>query len=659
MKKHLLIIALISLVFGVNAQTPRLSLYEEFTGETCPPCASTNPKLNDTLWHPVNSGKIIAIKWQVPIPSAPTKTWSLYQTNKTEINWRYGSTGYGYASQDNATSPVTSQGVNSAPSGRIDGQHQWIFGAASDHPIYLSRTHIATAQSFTSAFSITMNRAWNKTCTAVNVTITIQATAPFTSVGNLVFRTVMVERNIQFSVQPGTNGETYFQDVAIKSFPTLQQGTPMASTWILGQTQTFTMSCPLPSYTRKKDEVAIVGFIQDDGNKKVAQAVRADKVGIPQDALSGISAQVNLTCTGLITPTVELKNEGTVNAITALTLTPYVDGVAGAPIPWTGNLAPGASTTVTLNSVISPNLSGSHTFSCDIDMNTPVYNLIKNATKVNYMVGANYQATPVAEGFTATAYPPAGFGAINKDNGPGWSRNTVAGGYNLSTESTKYDFFSNTVLGDKDEFYLPPMNFSSISGAQLTFDLAYAQRNANTADQLDVLVSDNCGISWSNLYSKNGATLATTAPTSFAYTPDSSDPNHWRTDVVDLSTLSQPDVLIKFVTTSDNGNNLYLDNINLAFVTGLSHNSAANLKVNFYPNPTNGATEIKMDNMKAGAAKISVTNALGQVVYLKSLALTGGTNTIQLDLQNQSAGIYMVMIDSNEGSVVKKLTLTK
>jgi len=657
MKKHLLILALLFFLYEFKAQTPRMCLYEEFTGETCPPCASTNPALNATL--AANASKIVAIKWQVPIPSAPTKTWSLYQTNKAEINWRYGSNGYGYASQDNATAPVTSPGINSAPSGRIDGQHQWIFGATSDHPVTLTNAVISTAQSYTSAFSITMNRAWNKTCTAINLTVTIQATAPFTSVGALIFRTVMVERNIQFSVQPGTNGETHFEDVAIKSFPTLQQGTPMASTWTLGQTQTFTMSCPLPSYTRKKDEVALVGFIQDDGNKKVAQAARADKAAIPDDAISGVSAQVDLTCTGLITPTVELKNEGLLNSITVLTLTPYIDGVAGTPVPWTGNLAPGASTIVTLNSVTSPALSGNHTFSVDIDMSIPVYNLIKNATKVNYMVAANYQGASVSEGFTTSTYPPPGFGAINKDGGPGWSRNNLTGGYNLSTESTKYDFFTNTVIGDKDELYLPPMDFSQASGAQLFFDVAHAQRNTSSVDQLDILVSDNCGISWTNVYSKNGASLATAAPVGSAYFPDSGDPASWRTDQVDLSTLTQPDVLIKFVTTSDNGNNLYLDNINLSLTTGIKDRSSTSLKVSLFPNPANGTTHIMMNAMKAGAAKITVINTLGQVVFVKDLTLAEGTSTFQLDVKDYAAGVYSVLIDSKNGSMVKKLTVTR
>src|SRR3954470_9708552 len=98
MKKNLFTVLMLAGLFAA-AQTPRLSLYEEFTGETCPPCAATNPGLNSLLSSPTNTPKIVAIKWQVPIPSAPTKTWSLYLTNKAEIDWRYrsiASGGYGY-----------------------------------------------------------------------------------------------------------------------------------------------------------------------------------------------------------------------------------------------------------------------------------------------------------------------------------------------------------------------------------------------------------------------------------------------------------------------------------------------------------------------------------------------------------------------------------
>src|SRR5690606_27420524 len=186
-------------VFASFSQTPRMCLYEEFTGETCGPCAATNPALNALLLSPVNAARIIPLKWQVPIPFAPTATWSLYQTNKTEIDWRAGSSmnGYGYPSQFNSSAGISS-GINSAPQGRIDGQHQWDFGAASDHPANLNNNVIATAQSYTSAFSINMVHEWNAQQTAVVVTVNIAASANFTSTGPLVFRCVMVERVIQF-----------------------------------------------------------------------------------------------------------------------------------------------------------------------------------------------------------------------------------------------------------------------------------------------------------------------------------------------------------------------------------------------------------------------------------------------------------------------------
>ena len=648
MKKQLSILALLTMVIGLNAQTPRLSLYEEFTGETCPPCASTNPGLNQLLALPTNTPKIVAIKWQVPIPSAPSKPWSLYQTNKTEIDWRWKSTGYGY-----------NPGITSAPSSKIDGQEATVFGASSSHPVNLTSGVIATAQSYTSAFSIAMLRAWDKTCSSVNLTITIQATAPFTAVGPLVFRTVMVERLIQFSVQPGTNGETTFEDAAIKSFPTLQGGVSMASSWTVGQTQTFTLNCKLPSYTRKKEEVAFVGFIQDDGNRTVAQAARVDKEAVPQDALSGISAQVDLTCTGLITPTVVVKNESVAGAITSLTLTPIVDAVAGTPMPWTGNIAHGASEVITLTGINGPSTSGSHSFYCDISMSAPVYNLIKNETSLNYMVSTTYQGAAVSEGFVNTAFPPVGFGIINNNGGPSWTRNTLTGGYNLSTDCSKYDFYNNTLIGDKDEFYLPPMNLSSATTPELTFDLAYAQRTSSSDDALEVFVSDDCGLTWTKLYYEHGITLSTTPPTGSPYFPDPSDPSHWRTDFIDLGAYTKPNLLVKFVTTSDNGNNLYLDNINLTFATGINKRSTSLLNASLYPNPTNGTTQLKLDGMKAGSALVSVINTLGQVVYSKQSLLNEGTNAIQIDSQEFASGIYTVRIDANNSSTVKKLSVTK
>ncbi len=639
-----------------------MSLYEEFTGETCPPCAATNPGLNALLSSPTNASKIIAIKWQVPIPSAPANSWSLYKTNQAEIDWRYrgtASSGYGYPSQNNSSSSISS-GINSAPSGRIDGQHQWAFGASSDHPANLTSNVISTAQSYTSAFTVTMNRAWDHSCSAVIVTVNIVATAPFSSTGTLRFRTVMVEREIHFATQPGTNGEKDFEDVAIKSFPTLQSGVSMAPTWTVGQSQTFTLNCPIPSYVRSKEQIAMVGFIQDDGNRRIEQAVRADKVVLPSDAASLISPVVDVTCDNQIHPFVTVTNESQANSITNMTLTPYLDGVAGNPTIWNGSIAAGMSSQIAFDAITTSTVNGQHTFSCTMQMNVPNYNLTNNATKVNYMVASVFNTSMPVEEFMYGIYPPPNWMVVNVDGGPSWSRATTAG--NNSMESSKYDFYNNAVAGDRDELYLPPLDLSAAVNPYITFDVAYAQKDPINNDALDVLGSYDCGISWNLLYTKAGTDLSTVPAFNFpGWVPTPDDATNWRNEAVPLTGMNKPNLLLKFATTADGGNNLYIDNVNIiSDYVGLPKNKISQELFTVYPNPASSHVTIKTALANTGKAQLQVLNTLGQVVYSKEI---NGTSTSQnitdLNVQNFATGIYNVMLISGNGVSVKKLNVVK
>jgi hypothetical protein len=652
MKKKALSICIVLIGLNLVAQTPRLSLYEEFTGETCPPCASTNPGLNLILASPTNTPKIVAIKWQVPIPSAPSNTWSLYQTNKVEIDWRWKSVangGYGY-----------SPAISSAPSSKIDGREATVFGAASGHPANLNNTVISTAQSFTSAFSVTMARAWDQSGNAVTLTVNIQATSNFTAVGSLVFRTVMVERIIDFSVAPGSNGEKHFEDIAIKSFPTLQSGISMASSWIISQTQTFTLNCPIPSYTRKKEEIAFVGFIQDDGNQRVAQAVRAEKSLLTNDAIA-LTAKVPATCSSTISPIISVYNNG-LNPITALTITPYTDGAIAPTISWNGNIAPATSATIALNSISSPTNTGAHTFSYNISaMNGTDGNMTNNSTKVSYLVASDFQGSPVSEDFALTNFPPVKWAAVNSNSGPSWTRVTNAGGYNLSTQATRYDFFNNKVIGDMDELFITPMDLSGTAAPVLSFDYAYAQRDANSNDKLEVMVSNNCGSSWTNVYSSSGYTLATALPMPMAYLPDVNDISQWQTVTINLNGYNSASVLVKFVVTNDNGNNLYIDNVNLNQTqpVGLIKETKLSNQVSIFPNPTSGNATLKVFSLTSGKSKLILINTMGQIVSSKTIDLFSGNNNILIDTKEFSNGIYSVVLETATETVVKKISISK
>ena len=646
MKKSTLSFCFLIIGLAVFSQTPRLSLYEEFTGENCPPCASANPPLNLLLASPTNTPKIVAIKWQVPIPSAPSNTWSLYQTNKVEIDWRWktlASGGYGYT-----------PAINSAPSSKIDGQEASVFGASSGHPANLNNNVISSAAAIPAAFSINMTRAWNQAYSAVNLTVNIQATQSFSATGNLIFRLVMIERHVHFVTAPGTNGEKDFEDVAVKSFPTLQNGTPMTvGTWSVGQTQTFTINCPLPSYIRDKSEIAFVGFIQDDGNQKVAQAGLANSEGLSNDAKAVSAFVPNLSCTNTIAPDVTIKNNGN-NGITNFTITPYIDGIIKPIFSWSGNLAVGASTTMAIGSISVS--GGSHTFSYNISaVSGTDNNLVNNSATTKFVTISNYQTTPIVEGFTST-FPPLKWSTFNATSGPSWVKSTSCGGFGLSSESTKMDFYTYAV-GTINELILPPINLAGAITPTLTFDLAYATY-ATEADKLEVFVSDDCGDNWTNVYDKSGTNLNTAPATTSPFVPSAAQ---WRKESVNLFGYSNPSILIKFVATSAYGNNLYIDNVNLSQLNpvGIFSSPLSNINIEVFPNPTSGDVNLTVNSINNSNYRINLINSLGQVIFEKNFNFSIGINNIQIDTKQYPEGIYNVVLESNSLKTTKKITIIK
>lgn len=78
-----------------------------------------------------------------------------------------------------------------------------------------------------------------------------------------------------------------------------------------------------------------------------------------------------------------------------------------------------------------------------------------------------------------------------------------------------------------------------------------------------------------------------------------------------------------------------------------------------YPNPSASKAQIVVNSVVNNNATVSISNALGSVVSTKSLELLAGKNTISLDSENLTSGIYFATILSNNSKVVKKFTINK
>ncbi len=650
MIKKILTLSLIATALVATAQVPRTTLFEEFTGENCAPCASTNPALNVTL---AGNPNVIAIKWQVPIPSAPSATWSLYQTNITEINWRYQGGGYGYPSQNTATNTITS-GINSAPSGRFDGQHAWTFGATSDHPFYVNNTVINNAAAVSTPFSINMGTTWDATFSNAVVTITVTAASAFTSSANLVYRLCLTERAINFSTAPGSNGEKDFYDVVRKSYPSIQAGTPLPTNWTAGQTQTYTINCAVPSYIQDKGQMAFVGFIQDDGTKKIWQAARTSQPLITNEAKAVAVNIPSVTCSQSLTPMATIKNNG-VNAITALTISPILDGVAGASIFWTGNLTPGTTTLISMN--VINYVSGSHTFSFDItgvsggDVVTS-----NNSAKFPFFNPSTSFVAPINEGFLGTTFPPLNWMLFNLDGGQyTFSRSTLAGGYGTSSESILFQV-NSAANGDMDELYLPPSDLTGITAPELSFDFSYCQVATSNKDSINVFASADCGTTWTKIYG-NGSTGMITAPTNSVsfFVPSASQ---WSTTTLPLPTYANnTNLLVKFQVKGNKGNRLFIDNINLqqSTITSIKSNATTNNVFSIYPNPANTFVYVNFLGLNNSPATLKITNSIGQVVNTTNVL----QQKISLNISELPNGIYFVNIESASFSKTQKLIIAK
>ena len=155
---------------------------------------------------------------------------------------------------------------------------------------------------------------------------------------------------------------------------------------------------------------------------------------------------------------------------------------------------------------------------------------------------------------------------------------------------------------------------------------------------------------WTSFYSNAGLVLATALPTPLSYVPDINDISQWRTENITLTGFNKPSVLVKFTTTNNNGNNLYLDNINLsqAQPIGIKKNDLAFQNIEVYPNPSNGETTLKINLPNTLKGKLIITNTLGQLVYSNSVNLKAGLNYVQLDLTSFSTGIYTVILETEK-----------
>ncbi len=265
-----------------------------------------------------------------------------------------------------------------------------------------------------------------------------------------------------------------------------------------------------------------------------------------------------------ITPQIELKNLGT-SVLTTATISYQIDGGAVQTFAWTGSLAAQAVLNVNLPNIVAPAL-GAHTYRAFVTISNGVANTantFSNDITANFEV-VNGAAFPFSENFESNTFPPDKW-QVTQSTGKDcykWVEYTGITGLSGATSGVAFmNFFRyNAASNQKDELISPIIDIPvTATTAIVEFDVAYRQKTVGTADGLAVEISTDCGVTWTSIYSKTGATLSTVGSVSATqFVPTAAQ---WRKEQIDISTYANQKVRVRFISTNQFGNNLYIDNV--------------------------------------------------------------------------------------------------
>ena len=241
------------------------------------------------------------------------------------------------------------------------------------------------------------------------------------------------------------------------------------------------------------------------------------------------------------------------------------------------------------------------------------------------------------------------------DQGVNATINFDIGGYGNSAKSLRWNFYS-IAAGIESSLLYEKLDLTGTYDNRIVFDYAHAQYQTS-ADQLEIKVSDDCGATWSTVFSKSGAALATGSPQAGNWYPTASD---WATESVDLSAYNNtPELLIQFVGLSDFGNNLYVDNIQVQNNTyvGLEE-EALSQAFDFYPNPASDNFTLNFDLAASATVSATIIDVTGrEVLVIAQDEVLEGAKSLTTSVANLEAGAYIVQVEINGEVSQEKLII--
>ena len=368
------------------------------------------------------------------------------------------------------------------------------------------------------------------------------------------------------------------------------------------------------------------------------------------DASLSLQNMETFICDNNLEPTITIVNEGD-TLITYFEIYYNINGAANQTQFWNGTLNEGQSVSITLfNAPVSS----------DITLNVSIGNvnnengdidMTDNDFSVSYTVPV-YGQFPLVEAFEETSFEQNGWEVENIGNaGPEWQ--SMAYGSQGSLNSFSLDNAAGGT-GELDFLTMPYMDLLGKTNISFHFDYAYA--NVGSVDELSIEYSIDCGITWVELWSKQGNDLATTTNSTSPFTPVFED---WAQEIIDLDFLNdQTKVATRFRNMSGGGSAIFVDNININFESEIPASIEDYLEdhaFGIYPNPSlNGIVHLFTSTLKHQDVNVLVFDINGKFILQSNFQ-----NYTKLNLSQQANGYYFIQFVADGQMSTEKLLLAK
>ena len=301
------------------------------------------------------------------------------------------------------------------------------------------------------------------------------------------------------------------------------------------------------------------------------------------------------------------------------------------------------------------------TYTVTLTVTSPNGSLTKAYSNLITVLNSGNSLPPFAEGFE-NGFSTATWNLYNQNNNDTWEITPSA--HYSGTKCLKLRNYNSAILDDTDYIASNTFDMSAMDTVKLSYKWAYANRLVGTDDRLRISLSGDCGNTWLLKRLRKGLTNLVTAPaTNSQFTP--ADVTQWGSETLTIAdqNIMTSNFRVKFEFVSKGGNNIFLDDINIASVDSLGNHYVLSIDENeltsgifavAYPNPSQSSMVLEVEMMQNERTEVILYNSRGQYIQnIYSGNMAAGQH--RFNIEHQPRGLYTAVVKTSNGLVTKKI----